>query len=228
MAEKSKFHEDLSEEQRLGQYLFDFVYPTIKELTNINIQRKEDAESQKLGIDLLLTWKKEDKLKNYKVDEKAQLHYINRNLPTFAFEISSYSKLDRNTSKYVWKQGWLYDGELQTEGYFLVTCIKRGSQNDFDSVRLVHVYRNRLLTYLHNKGLTGHKILEYDKKFRDENFWKSKKSKDKIFVNELDKRIGYFRCTHHLKERPINLVLYINKLIDMKLAKELLPCTLKN
>lgn len=51
--------------------------------------RVHDEQGQRSGIDVEFTGADG---RVYYVDEKAQLHYLNQNLPTFAFELLSFQK----------------------------------------------------------------------------------------------------------------------------------------
>ena len=91
----SNFDEDLSKEEALGKYL-DNIY--LKLLDGYRIQRIVDIDKQHKGIDIIIS-----KGENvFFIDEKAQLDYLNNELPTIAFEISYIKNNSENL-------GWLFD-----------------------------------------------------------------------------------------------------------------------
>ena len=72
------FKKDLASEQDLYSYLDD-VYESL----GLEMDRIEDKNLQLKGVDLIYKGLR----KAYYIDEKAQLHYINKDLPTFTFEL---------------------------------------------------------------------------------------------------------------------------------------------
>ena len=143
----SKFRQDLKNEQLLNEHL-NKVY----EKLNLEFVRKADMDSQYKGIDLVMKHDGEE----YNVDEKAQLHYLNKNLQTFTFELSFYNRYGEL------KQGWLFDKKKETQYYFLVTNIQLKNyvletSNDFKSCQIMSVNREKLINHLYKIGSTeGH------------------------------------------------------------------------
>lgn len=103
----SNFNSDRYKEKIISKYLNN-VY----EKNNFNYERCDDLINQHSGIDLILTYKNS----KYYVDEKSQTNYINKDLPTFTFELSylSYDEI---------KTGWFLDDFKKTTHYFLITSI---------------------------------------------------------------------------------------------------------
>ena len=87
MTHKSTFSSDLQKEQKLS-VLLDSHYNTY--LKQYDFERVKDMKQQLVGIDLILTHKSNGE--KVLVDEKAQLDYVNENLPTFAFELGYQKK----------------------------------------------------------------------------------------------------------------------------------------
>ncbi len=217
MAAINDFITNLNEEARLGKYL-DLVYPTIDSLSDFEIERKSDKKSQNAGIDLQLTRK--NRYEVIFVDEKAQLFYINKSLSTFTFEISYIYKKRFWSS---WKKGWFFDEKKRTNTYFLITCIQGNDREEFTGFRLIRVNRKLLQDYLAQHELTEKKIFIYEKKFRsNEELYKGEQP-----IAEIPRSFGTFHCSFHLKERPINLKISLQALIDNRLGVELVPCTMK-
>ena len=75
----SFFKRDLKKEKILSKYL-DGVYNKIP----LTVQRINDLDLQYKGVDLIYN---NNGAKIY-IDEKAQLDYLNSDLPTFTFELS--------------------------------------------------------------------------------------------------------------------------------------------
>jgi len=202
----SKFQLDLNQEQILSKYL-DNLY---KE-KNINFQRVFDLDKQYQGIDVIMLVKSNE----YYIDEKAQLHYINKDLPTFTFELSYF----KNNN---YKKGWLFDENKLTQYYFLITGIflKKGkieliSPNDIERLKITSVSRKKLIEYLSLKKLDEIRLLEYDVKLRKE------KAYGKNNISELNPQTeGLIYFTEHLSEKPINLQLKLKFLLETKVAKK--------
>ena len=100
---QSSFKNDLEKEQKLSVFL-DAYYK--KHLKHYAFERVHDSQQQMWGVDLILVHNTSQK--RFLIDEKAQLDYINEDLPTFAFELV-YQK-DGEV-----KKGWLFDAKKKTE-----------------------------------------------------------------------------------------------------------------
>lgn len=204
----SDFNNDLKKEQILAEYLDASIYPQL----GMNYTRISDINSQYKGIDFIL--KENGGLVN--VDEKAQLTYINKNLPTFAFEIS-YFKNE------VLKEGWLNDKTKETEAYFLITGIQTKDRTDklihatnIHSCTIHRVNRQKLTDLMEQKGLSPSRLNAISEKLRAE------KKHGKQAISELHGyKEGNLFFTHWLPEKPVNLVLKLQFLIDAGVAKKI-------
>ncbi|MDV6169509.1 hypothetical protein R1T16_13820 [Flavobacterium sp. DG1-102-2] len=203
----SKFNEDLSKEEFLGRYL-DSKYPEL--FPTCKMQRVTEKTLQHKGVDIIITTRG----KSYNVDEKAQLDYLNKSLPTFAFEIS-YLKEGQE------KLGWLLDESKITDKYFLITGIYLNTANDYrqgiKSCKITSVDRAGLLDLLNTKGLTKSEIMGVNGGMRD-------KGVDGRFeIEQLHpENEGRFHFSKSLKaEQPINIVLYLKYLVDLGVAKSI-------
>lgn len=203
MALKSNFKTDLKKEQKLAMLLNQYY---AKNLKHYNFNRVHDRKRQLEGIDLVFTHKETGL--SYTIDEKAQLDYINEDLPTFAFELS-YVK------KSILKKGWFYDSSKKTAFYALITGIFADAPNAFTSCKITLVNRAKLIAYLNSKGVT-------------ELYLKSvinnhDTGHGKLKLDELDpKTEGYIYLSSNNKaEQPINLILRLSFLLQNGLAKRL-------
>lgn len=202
----SSFRSDLDKEKILAEYL-DNIYIDKK----LDFKRTNDLDRQLQGIDLMISYN----AKEYLIDEKAQLHYLNADLPTFTFELS-YLK-NGNL-----KEGWLFDPSKKTHYYFLITGIflkdkKRelAHPDDIKSIKITSVNRTKLIQHLTSLALDRQSLIQYDLALRDGSSYGSN------VINELDARYGgqmYF--TEHLTEQPMNLQLRLSYLIDNGIAKK--------
>ncbi len=200
------FDRDMAAEKILAQYLDAFYkekqYP---------LQRIEEKSMQLQGIDLI--YEKGETF--YYIDEKAQIHYLNRDLPTFTFELSYFNKEQEL------KQGWLFDKSKKTDLYFLITGIilknglsKLSAASDIKNLKLTVVDRKLLIKFLANLGLNRAVLQKYDLGFRKEaRFGKNE-------LAELNpKKEGLIYFTEHLQEKPMNLQLRLSFLLSNKVAK---------
>ncbi|MEW2920618.1 hypothetical protein AB1A65_04060 [Muricauda sp. ANG21] len=200
---KSKFKADLSKEQHLAP-LLNLYYQ--KHLKRYSFQRIVDLEQQLLGIDLILTNKKDGA--TYFVDEKAQLDYINERLPTFAFELF-YGKNNKR------RQGWLLDTTKKTHFYALVTSIFSDEKNLFTFCNITFVNREKLIQHLTGLGLHQERFQEIAIKHKGHH--------GKLGLEKLHPwHEGYlFFSTQNKAEQPINLILKLDYLIAIGVAKRL-------
>ena len=200
---KSSFPSDLSKEKQLAP-LLDLYYK--KCLKQYSFERISNLRQQRLGIDLILKSNKSGQ--PFFVDEKAQLDYVNECLPTFAFELF-YEK------KGVQKQGWLFDPYKKTHFYALVTSIFSDEEHVYTSCNITFVNRKKLIQHLGEIGLT--------EDFLCKTAMAHKGSHGKLVLEELhSKKEGYLYFSSQNKaEKPINLVLKLDYLVEIGVGKRL-------
>jgi len=194
---KSKFRLDLSKEILLGRYLDTIYHQKFKD-ANRSFLRVKNLKEQLLGIDLYIKINGRE----YLIDEKAQLDYLNKSLPTFAFEISFLK------NKKI-KIGWLFDQHKKTDVYFLITNIhaidKHHLELGFKDCSITTIHRTNLQKLLAEKGLDEKRIFEYESQIR-----KTKKHGKHVIQELHSKKEGFFYFSYeNKKEQPINLVLYL-------------------
>jgi len=204
MGLKSTFESDLVKEKKLSLYLNKYY---AKKLKNYSFKRIEDKKRQQMGIDIILTHKKNG-IKYY-VDEKAQLDYINESLPTFAFEISY---LKNATIR----KGWLFDEKKKTDFYALVTSIFTENKDVFTHCNLTFVNRKKLIFFLTSKDISPRLLEKYAAE-------KTNDKAQKIIIPELNpKNEGYlYHSKFNKAEQPLNLILKLDFLVAYGLAKKL-------
>ncbi len=146
---------------------------------------------------------------SYRVDEKSQLDYINERLPTFAFELF----YEKNGEL---KQGWLFDEKKKTDFYALVTSIFSEDNQYFTSCDITFVNRKKLIQFLEKQHLSFSKIKQI--------VLPQMGFHGKMHLDSLNPSgEGYIYFSHRNKaEKPINLILHLDFLRKIKVAKRLI------
>ncbi len=204
MPKKSTFKSDLQKETAL--------YPLVNRHYENNLkcytfERVKNRNADFRGIDLYLKHKISGA--RYLVDEKAQVDYINEDLPTFAFELFYH----KNEEK---KLGWLLNPDKHTEFYSLITAIYSDAPNTYTSCKITFVNRSKLLHYLRSKSLQNATW---------ENIYKTTLNEHgKIIIPQLqeDKEGYLFKSSKNKAEKPLNLILRLEFLVSKGIAKRLL------
>jgi len=198
---KSTFENDLSKEQLLSKFI-DNTYS--KFLKNYHFERISELKQQLKGVDLTFTHKVLGYV--YHIDEKAQLDYLNEDLPTFAFELS-YLKHGKE------KMGWLFDAKKKTDFYALITAIFE-DEGEFSSCKVTLVNRKKLIALLLDYGFDAQNAQNHRLANRH----------GKIELDCLHaKTEGYlYHSKNNKAEQPLNLVLKLNWLVEKKIAKRLI------
>ena len=201
----STFDQDLNKEYLLGKFL-DEIYAQL----NYDFKRINESDLQNKGVDLIINHNG----KEYFIDEKAQLDYLNHSLPTFTFELS-YLKNGQ------WRKGWLFDNKKITNHYFLITDIKIKTQNiedGFKSCIITSVDTKKLRKYLENIGLDWEMLNDLDAEIRS-----SEKEKNIPLLNLKERKEGCLFFSVQKDEKPLNLKLYLSWLIKIGVAKKIYP-----
>lgn len=200
---KSTFISDLKKEKQLSR-LLDVYYR--EHLIYYDTERVSDVNNQMEGVDVIFTHTQRKDI--FYVDEKAQLDYVNEDLPTFAFELG-YHKNG------IYKDGWLFDTHKKTDFYALATAIYEDEPGVFTSCKITLVNRKKLLSYLRLQNITKQVLEDY----RTAN----QALHGKVMLDELCQRNeGYLYFSKNNKmEKPFNLVLKLNFLVEHGIAKRL-------
>jgi hypothetical protein len=169
--------------------------------------RFEDKENQLKGKDVSFTW---GELKNIIVDEKAQTHYINENLPTFAFEISFIRAAGE------WTLGWLFDKTKENDYFILIWPFASKkwdiTKEDIEKLDCLLINKQKIIDLLEKEGFSRDKIMTEEERIRKEN------NPGKIGSGNF-----YFYFTGRLAEKPINLVIRKEKLIEIAEKRFIIP-----
>ncbi|MES2749165.1 MAG: hypothetical protein V4606_02110 [Patescibacteria group bacterium] len=190
---------DMEVDNEVVTYLDNNVYPKI----GAKIKRYFDRETQMKGIDIHFTYKD---LKNVTVDEKTLTHYINKDLPTFAFELSFINKGDVI-------EGWFTDTDKVTE-YYMIVWLRAKKEWDIKHSDITHaqlylVSRNKISEYLSENGFDTKTLRE-----------KTLEIRKKDVEGALEKGVHngfYFYYSKKLVEMPINVV--VSKSVLKSLAE---------
>lgn len=203
---QSRRNDDMSAEAQLGFFLDTYLYDRFPKSDAFSrIERMHNKADQLAGVDVRFT-SKDGAV--YDVDEKAQLYYLNKSLPTFAFEI----QFLRNGQETI---GWLCNNSLKTDLYLLIwpyatqDTPKGISWEQFTKADCLLVPKKRLLTMLEREGLTIERMLQDAARFRQEGL------SGKIAINGV-RGIYYFASdAQKYREAPINIVIAKDRLLGI-------------
>ena len=179
-------------EKAVGVFLDKYFYPKMTEARLFPYAQRIYAKKlQSKGIDILLGNKT-------KIDEKAQLYYINHPVMSFAFEINYYDETSKNIV-----DGWFIDNSIETDKYLLMwipeartTHINRLVAEDFEIIDASLLRRSRLKAYVEKLGLN-------DRKLKMNAYMMREKKIERLMIND-DCHMTY--SVKGYSEKPINLV----------------------
>jgi hypothetical protein len=181
-------------EKEIAKFMDEKFYNNVQDFV-----RFETKEEQLKGKDVSFTFREQ---KNIIVDEKAQTHYINKDLPTFAFEISF---LRTNGE---WTLGWLLDKEKENNYFILIWPFASKEWNlvkdDITKLDCLLINRQKIIDLLEKEGFTKEKIMIEEEKIRRGNLF-----------GKIGSGNAYFYHTEKLQEKPINIVIRKDKLIEI-------------
>ena len=153
---ESRRRADMAAEEQLAVFLDRYLYARFPDAAaGTEIRRIADRGEQMEGTDVRFI-RRDGRVRN--IDEKAQLYYLNRDLPTFAFEIQF-------LRQGVPTVGWLCNGRLDTDYYLLIWPFARRddpagiSWQDFTRADCLLVAKGGLLAHLAAQGLTAERLL---------------------------------------------------------------------
>lgn len=139
---------DMNAESELARFLDENLYAKLLAEGNFcSIERMTEKEQQLQGIDVVV---KTQSSVGY-IDEKAQLYYINKDIPTFAFEL----QFLKNGQVI---EGWFLNDDLKTDHYLLiwpfasVTDVTMLKKEDFIKLDALMVSKKKLRETLASLG----------------------------------------------------------------------------
>jgi hypothetical protein len=190
---------DSDAEREIGKFLDRYFYSK-EEIKDF--RRFKDREEQLKGKDTTFTW---GELKKIIVDEKAQVYYVNENIPTFAFEIDFLRRGGQLTP------GWLFDPTKQTQ-YYLLIWITADEEHGFkeEDIRKLDcllIKREDIIVYLSDESLSVDKIKEIAQKIRADG------TEGWYFKGDYDS--CYFYLSSSLAEQPLNIIIHRRKLQEL-------------
>jgi hypothetical protein len=197
---------DNASEKAVSEFLDRHFYP--KNVTNLI--RFNDFETQMKGVDVQFDYKN---FTNMLVDEKAAAHYVNKNLPTFAFEVNFL------TSSGNLAEGWLFDTKKVTQFYLLswisATKEKYFNVNDITQLDVLLIERSKIINMLASFGLTKDIATTKANNIRKNNITGGS---EKNSINPFN-----FHYTDFLSEKPINIIIRKHKLGKSTQIDPLIP-----
>lgn len=189
---------DTKSEIAVAKFLDTHFYPKY----TFNNERVSDFETQMKGVDVVFDI---GDLKAIRVDEKAAVHYVNKDLRTFAFEINFF-----RTSN-ILTEGWFYDKSKVTE-YYLLCWIwakkeKYFNADDITKLDIILISRTKIISMLSEFGV---------------NYETAKTTAENLRKNgisgpheKVSNKPFYYFYTDKLSEKPINIVIQKFKLIEL-------------
>ena len=139
---------DMNAESELADFLDENLYSRLlDEGKFLSIQRMTEKEQQLQGIDVIA----KTHASVAHIDEKAQLYYVNKDIPTFAFELQ-FLKGGRVI------EGWFLNDRLKTDYYLLiwpfasVTDVKAIKKEDFTRLDALMISKKKLREELASLG----------------------------------------------------------------------------
>lgn len=169
----------------VSSFLEQYFYKDVE-----SYEKVEDRERQLQGIDVIFFYNG----KQYICDEKAAIRYINKNLQTFAFELSFLGKGDRLID------GWLISETKKNNSFLCIWIDKADSDilelvDDIRELEIALIDKGRLIDYLKDIGWTIGKLNKKAEKIRNN---------DKEYCGDINKHGCKFYGSRYLAEQPVN------------------------
>ena len=185
---------DMHVERVIAQYLDEHLYNDGRFSRH---ERTDGREEQLLGSDIIISVPSLG-IQDAIVDEKAITHYMIRQIPTFALELSFLSQSGNIV------EGWLTDTDKVTEYYLMMWPLATKPWNieieDIKSIDYMLVKRSDILDWLASQGYTINKLKEKAELIR-------KTISENGAIDKVDGKDFWFFLTTKLAECPINVVI---------------------
>jgi hypothetical protein len=196
---------DNEAESEVAKFLDRNFYPAHVK----NFIRYKDISNQMAGIDVQFD---HNNISNMLVDEKAAVHYVNKDLPTFAFEINFLLSNGQLVD------GWFYDKNKFTQYYLLAWLWAKKDAGfiaeEITQIDLIIINRKRIVDMLSENGLTHQKAIELSGEIRQKN------EPGAYYKNSSNP--FYFFYSPQLAEKPINIIITKKELIKLSVARHLI------
>ena len=185
---------DMHVERIIAQYLDEHLYNDGRFTRH---DRTDGREEQLKGSDIIISVPSLG-IKDAIVDEKAITHYMTRQLPTFALELSFLSQSGNVV------EGWLTDTEKVTEYYLMMWPLATKPWTieiqDIKSIEYMLVKRSDILQWLASQGYTLDKLKEKANVIRET-------ITENGAIDKVNGKDFWFFLTTKLAECPINVVI---------------------
>ena len=185
---------DMHVERVIAQYLDEHLYNDGRFTRH---DRTDGREEQLNGSDIIISVPSLG-IKDAIVDEKAITHYMIRQLPTFALELSFLSQSGNVV------EGWLTDTEKVTEYYLMMWPLATKPWTieiqDIKSIEYMLVKRSDILQWLASQGYTLDKLKEKANVIRET-------ITENGAIDKVNGKDFWFFLTTKLAECPINVVI---------------------
>ncbi len=203
---QSRRVDDMSAEAQLAIFLDAYLYARFPNADSFRrIERMHSKTDQLAGVDVCFTGMDGTV---YNVDEKAQLYYLNKDLPTFAFEIQ-FLRDGRVTT------GWLCNNTLKTDLYLLIWPFAtqdtpKGIRWDqFTKADCLLIQKKRLLTMLERDGLAIKRMQQDAAQFRKAGHI------GKATIDGVRGAYYFASDPKKYREAPINIVVTKDRLLSI-------------
>lgn len=180
----------------VSSYLEDVFYSEVD-----NFKRIDEKMEQFKGIDVLFN---KDGI-SYICDEKAAIRYVNKNLNTFAMELSF---IDRGNMLH---RGWLLD-ENKINNSFLFVWVDKArkdilqSKDDIVELEYCLVNKEDILDYLNSLGWSQERLIQKSTLIRENKFEN---------LGDIAKNGCKFSYSPELFEKPVNILIPRSKLREI-------------
>lgn len=188
--EKSKLREkDVKQSQILEEFLDKYLYNSDEFKS---FKRHKDKVTQTQGVDVSFIF--DDK--EYFCDEKTAIQYVNKDLKTFALEISFLNRKKELTI------GWFINDTLKTNSYMLVWIDKAIKDeitdvDDIIEVEVAFINKTDILSFLEKDGWDKNKLWKKSNNIREN---------DKEYYGNINREGYKFSYSPKFFEKPVNII----------------------
>ena len=185
----------------VSKFLDGHFYNNVDSFKRINTK-----EEQVKGIDTIFQIDGEE----YLCDEKAAIRYVNKNLQTFAMELSF---IDRGGNLH---EGWLIDDNKVNNSFLFVWIDKAKndilkSVDDIQELEYMLEKRDKIIEYLNRLGWAKNRLIEKTKLIREDAL---------EYLGRLDKNGCKFVYSGFLYEKPVNVLIARDVLREISLLNK--------